>query len=162
MEDANSFSIDSMVHLETRLLGQKWTKKWRSRLFEDEIVEFLNEIQEYAKHIARMMDVIYLLGGYQFNIKQFSFYPGTVLRKRPKFWRTSTRGSKHVKNFEIFWINNNKTIIEFVLAFIWCKELCRSRKMFSIQLGVQRRWIIIILLDLYNSSHPIQPHSIIV
>ena len=101
-------------------------------------------------------------GGYQFKIKQFSFYPGTVLRKRPKFWRTSTRGSKHVKNFEIFWINNNKTIIEFVLAFIWCKELCRSRKMFSIQLGVQRRWIIIIPLDLYNSSHPIQPHSIIV
>ena len=63
LEDANSFSINSMVHLETRLLGQKWTKKWRSRLFEDEIAEFLDEIQEYAKHIARMMDVIYLLGG---------------------------------------------------------------------------------------------------
>ena len=52
-----------MVHLETSLLGQKRTKKWRSRLFEDEIAELLDEIQEYAKDIAQLMDVIYILGG---------------------------------------------------------------------------------------------------
>ena len=31
-------------------LGKSELKKWRSRLFEDEIAEFLDEIQEYAKH----------------------------------------------------------------------------------------------------------------
>ena len=109
------------------------------------------------------IDGCYLpFGGYQFKIKQFTVSILEPCWEKGQSFEEGLRGSKQVKNFEMFWINNNKTIIEFALAFVWCEELCRSRRMFSIQLGVQPRWMIIILLDLHNSSHSFQPHSIIV
>ena len=47
---------------------------------------------------------------------------------------------------------NNKTIVE--LAFVGCEELCRFRS--SLKLCGSPRSNMI-LLDLYNSSHPTQP-----
>ena len=96
-----------MVHLETRLLGQKWTKKWRSRLFEDEIAEFLDEIQEHAKHIARYGCYLHF-GGVSVQDKTIQILSWNRAEKKAKVLK-SLRGSKHVKNFEIFWINNNKS-----------------------------------------------------
>ena len=55
-----------------------------SYIFEDKVAKFLNEIQEYAKRIARSSDVIYGLG-VTVQDKTIRFYPGTVPRKRPNF-----------------------------------------------------------------------------
>ena len=66
-------------------------------------------------------------------------------------WRNS------FKNEEIFWMNN-KAIIEFgfrrILRILQISEGV-------IHFGFRPLWITVTLLDLQNSSHPTQPHSII-
>ena len=88
---------------------------------------------------------------YRLNISLEEYLQGktlvfeTVQRNRPKVCRTSTRRWSCLELRKI-WMNN-KTIFEF---------------------GFRRMWRIMqaemdnILMDLHNSSHPTQPHSIIV
>ena len=75
-----------------------------------------------------------------------SVYILKACREIGQRFEKSLRGGKHVKNLEILWMNN-KTIIEF-----GCRTMWRIR-----QISVDN-----ILLDLHNSSHPTQPHSIVV
>ena len=75
-----------------------------------------------------------------------SVYILKACREISQSFEESLRGGKHVQNLEIPSMHN-KTIIEF-----GCRTMWRIR-----QISVDN-----ILLDLHNSSHPTQPHSIIV
>ena len=106
LEDAsNIIPIDSMILiyffgnevdrlyicLQTRLLGQSWTKIWRLRLSECYIVEFLNKTERKKFKTYSLMDVIYFLKSILQEKKNICLYPETVPRSRPKFWGKSTR-----------------------------------------------------------------------
>ena len=92
------------------------------------------------------------------NTKQ-SVYILKPCRQISQSFEEYLRGGKHVKKLEIFWMNN-KTIIELYSAFgndvenyadLWgCYPPWPSASMDNI------------LLDLHCSSHPTQPHSVIV
>ena len=81
------------------LFLSEFKKKWRLRLPEAEIAEFLTnwteEMQECAKHIALLM--LSTFWGVSARKKNTCLYLETVPRKRP-----SLRGSKLVKNLETF------------------------------------------------------------
>ena len=98
-------SIRWYICLETRLidgifawkrdcLGNQWSKKWRSRLSEDELAEFLKKCKN-TQNI--LLDRSYLLfEEYLQKKKNIFLYLETVPRNGPKFW----------KNLETFWMNN--------------------------------------------------------
>ena len=127
-------------------------KKWCLRLPETEIAEFLTnwrqEMQECAKLIALL--TLSTFWGVSARKKNICLYLETVPRKRP-----SLRGSKLVKNLEIFWMNNKAIIIEFGFR-IHCnvKNCVDLGGCFPLRPNT--------LPHLHTSLHHFEPHSIIV
>ena len=93
-------SIRWYICLETRLidgifawkrdcLGNQWSKKWRSRLSEDELAEFLKKCKN-TQNI--LLDRSYLLfEEYLQEKKNIFLYLETVPRNGPKFWKKSSK-----------------------------------------------------------------------
>ena len=67
-------------------------------------------MQEYAKHIAQ-----WILGTFYGSIC-ICLDPETVPEEIGQSFEESLRG-KHVENLEIFWMDINKTIINFIITF---------------------------------------------
>ena len=98
--------FDGIFDWKRGCLGKRGLKRWRLELFEDEIADLLNwmeEIQECAVHIAR-----WILSSSLGSIckKKQLFTSWNRAGNRPKFWKKSAR-TKHIKNWQIFWTNNN-------------------------------------------------------
>ena len=91
--------ISGIFCFERRLLGQKWTKKWRSWLSEDEIAQFLTKTAQKKWKTYCSMDVNYFLcQGHSFEER--------------------LRGSKFVRNLEKFWMDDTR-IFEFGFCVMW-------------------------------------------
>ena len=114
-------------------------------------LNWVGEMRKYAKHISRWTLSTFWGVPARWNIR---LYPKTMPRNRPKFWSKS-QGGRHVENLETFWMNN-KTIYWIWLSYDvtnyadlgGCYSPCPSAAVDNI------------LLDLHNSSHPTQPHSV--
>ena len=159
LEDASNIpSIRWYIWLETRLIDGRFSWKG-SRLFTSElkIIAFKviqrrnslslikSERKKYKNTLNISLDGFYIL--FEFwgvpARKNISLYHETLLETGTRS-EGSLRGGNRIQNLETFWINN-KTIIKFGF---------RLRRMFSTSANN-------ILLDLHNSSHLTQPHSII-
>ena len=125
----------SMVYwLETRLLVQKWTKKMaftaiRRRNSWTSVLNWTEEIQECANIL---LDGFYLLFE-KYLQEKTSVYILKPCREIGQSFEKSLRGGKHVKNWQIFWINKN------------CRKMWRIMQITEdvIHLGLQprARWI---------------------
>ena len=117
-------------------LGKSEIKKWRSRLFEDEIAEPLTwaEWKKCKNMQNTFLDWFYLLFvEYLRDITSVCILK--PCREIGQSFEEGLRGGKRVKNWEIFWMNN-KTI-EFGCLTMWR----------IMQISVDN-----ILLDLHNST----------
>ena len=107
-------SIRWYICLETRLidgifawkrdcLGNQWSKKWRSRLSEDELAEFLKKCKN-TQNI--LLDRSYLLFEEYLQEKKTSFCILKRCRGMGQSFEKNLRGGKLVKNLQTFWMNN--------------------------------------------------------
>ena len=87
--------------------------------------------------------------------KKRSIYILSPCREIGLSFEKSLRGGKPVKNFEIFW-TSNKTIIEFGFRVMWRVMQWSWRLLPTLVFSSVDNS----LLDLLNSSHHTQPHSI--
>jgi len=122
----------------------QWTKKWRSRPSEDEVAEFQAKT---ARNKCKNKQNISLDGRYLLFRCICKEKHLVTSWNRAEEYATILRWGRLVKNGEILF----EWIIRQLLnsAFVWCEELCRSRRMVSTYN---------ILLDLHNYSHHTQLH----
>ena len=146
------------IWLETRQLGKNWTKvmafkavplrRTRSNFW----LKLNGRNARIRKNI--LLDGFYLL----FEEYKTSVYIPKPCRKIGQTFGESLRGDKHVMNLEIFWMNN-KTITVFDCRSMWRMENGGGGGCSQPQPSAS---VNNILLDLHNSLHPSQSHSIIV
>ena len=121
------------------------------------IAEFLTKIERKKCNNTQniVIDGCYLLFEEYLQEKKGSIYILNPCREIGLSFEKSLRGGKLVKNFEIFWMSN-KTIIEFGFRVMWRVMQWSWRLLPTLVFSSVDNS----LLDLLNSSHHTQPHSI--
>ena len=148
------------IWLETRQLGKNWTKvmAFTAILLRRNRSNFWLKLngRNAQKHTAQWI-FFYFLRSISVQDKTSVYIP-KPFRKIGQTFGESLRGDKHVMNLEIFWMNN-KTINVFDCRSMWRMENGGGGGCSQPQPSAS---VNNIPLDLHNSSHPSQSHSIIV
>ena len=129
----------------------KWTK---TNGLHGYIQRQKSERKKYKNTLNISFDEIYLLFEEYLQGETSVLKPCREIGQR---FEKTLQGGSLVQNLETFWIIN-KTVIEFGFRRIW--RIINA----DLQCYLPRPSASVldnILLDLYNSSHPTQPHSII-